>query len=99
MYSCKNCGSTNEPGATRCRVCRIPGDFGQAPQPEAKVVAPQLVDCGNCARQAPVTALHCPSCRWPLQNVSLPREPRIATDPGSEKQESKGLLSLLRRSA
>ncbi len=63
---CHNCSAPNPAGATHCHRCRMPGDFGQAPAPQAKVVAPQVVDCHNCGGHAPAQAAHCPTCRWPL---------------------------------
>ncbi len=67
MPNCRNCDAHNPAGATLCHRCHIPGDFGQAPSTEARVVAPALVDCRNCGGHAPAQAAHCPSCRWPLE--------------------------------
>ena len=69
--NCLNCLAPNALGATRCHRCHMPGDFGQAPVTEARVVAPQLVDCGNCGGHAPAQAAHCPSCRWPLPQAEV----------------------------
>ena len=70
MPQCLNCLAENLQGATRCHSCHIPGDFGQAASPKAKILAPALVDCDNCGGRAPVQAAHCPQCRWPLPRMA-----------------------------
>ena len=75
--TCRNCLAPNAPGATHCHACRMPGDFGQAPAAEARVVGVRVVACGNCAAHAPAHAERCPSCRWPL-----PRREATATRVG-----------------
>ncbi len=64
--TCHNCSAPNLAGATHCHRCRMPGDFGQAPHQEARVVEPRVIDCHNCGGHAPAQAAHCPTCRWPL---------------------------------
>lgn len=66
---CHNCNAPNPPGATRCQVCRIPGDFGSAPAPEARIIPTPTHACGNCAVEVPDAAAHCPRCRWPQAGV------------------------------
>ena len=72
---CRNCNAPNPPGATRCHACRMPGDFGAAPAPEARVVPAPTHACGNCAADVPDIAAHCPRCRWP-QPAAVLRPPR-----------------------
>ena len=64
--TCHNCAAPNPPGVTHCQRCRMPGDFGRAPAPEARVVPAALVECRNCGGHAPAQAERCPRCRWPV---------------------------------
>ena len=74
--TCRNCAAPNPPGATHCHRCRMPGDFGQAPAPTARVIPAAVVDCGNCGGHAPARAQRCPTCRFPLpaQSASSPAQ-------------------------
>ena len=68
--TCHNCAAPNAPGATHCHRCRMPGDFGQAAAPEARVIPAALVDCRNCGGHAPAQAERCPTCRFPVTAVA-----------------------------
>lgn len=68
MLICKNCGSTNKLGVTKCTSCSMPGMLiEKAKQPTQDAVKPIYPTCINCGTNEIGSGTKCKKCNFPIQ--------------------------------